>query len=389
MFGRTDTKVEIRIPKLSGSSDPPRFSANLVASLVTKADRLLSPEGEGSDVARLNRAAAGEEIRADPLTLIAVKRALAWHGLSGGAFEPALGPVKALWDAVSASPGEPPDDGELAGALALSRSEHLEADPSASTLSWRRDGCRLDLGGIAEGLAADLALETLAARGVEHASVRIGGAVASMGANPGSCPPSPWEKGLSDPLGRPLMPSAPPTGPNGKAREWRTAAFCGYTLKSVPAQGNAGKGSEGHAARNNPGGARVHEHGSCRGCGCCGRRLTLLDPATGRPLPKGLSAAVFHPSSAADAAAAAVTVSVLGPYGAERFLRQKGAQAFPEGLCAMVFSPGPEGSLATATLMLGPGGTLRVTRSLSPVPERSESREIGGIPLLPLAALSS
>ncbi|MDR1079513.1 MAG: FAD:protein FMN transferase [Deltaproteobacteria bacterium] len=402
MFGRKHTKVEIRIPRLSGSADGPRFSANLVAAAAVKADRLLSPEGEGSDVERLNSAGAGKWVDADPVTMIAVKRALAWHHASEGLFEPAIGPVKALWDAAAASPGAPPEEREIASALELSRSSWLEPDYAGSRLSWKRGGCRLELGGIAEGVAVDLALETLASRGVEHASVRLGGAVASLGADTKTFPPTPWDKGILDPRGKALGQAAR-GGVPGSAPEWRAAAFCGYPAGE--GGGNADGGGHAHGRGDGRGRVRSGERGQaggrerdrggpgepgrCRCCGGCGRRFRLMDPVSGRPLPAGVSAAVYHPSSAADASAAAVVMSVLGPRGAERFLSEKGRGCFPEGVLALVFTPGPEGSLSTTSLSLDCGGKLSVSRTLAPPADRDTDRGSVSVPFFPLTALLS
>ncbi|MDR1038003.1 MAG: FAD:protein FMN transferase [Deltaproteobacteria bacterium] len=438
MFGRKDTKVEIRIPRLSGSADGPRFSANLVAAAAVKADRLLSPEGEGSDVERLNSAGAGNWTDADPVTMIAVKRALAWHRASGGIFEPAIGPVKALWDGVAADPGTPPDDLELAGALELSRSSWLGIDAAGSRLSWKREGCRLELGGIAEGVAVDIALEILASRGVEHASVRLGGTVACLGMNTKTFPPVPWDMGILDPLGKTLLPAGIPGSPDGD-NGWRAAAFCGYRSESERGRRAAGGNGHGHSHGQDRGNgharhahgqgqgnghahhslgqeqgnghahhARGHDHHHhhatgvddihggagepkrCRCCGSCGRRFRLIDPVSGRPLPSGLAAAVYHPSSAADASAAAVVMSVLGPAGSERFLSEKGRECFPDGVHAFVFTPGPESSLATASLFLDDRGRLFVTRTITPPQDRPAERERpGSVQLLPLAALAT
>ncbi|MDR2612714.1 MAG: FAD:protein FMN transferase, partial [Deltaproteobacteria bacterium] len=241
MFGRKDTKVEIRIPRHPGCADPPRFSANLVAAAVTKADRLLSPDSEGGDVRRLNEAGASRWVAVDPLTVIAVKAALKWNLLSGGVFEPALGPLKALWKSCSAS-GEPPREADLRKASELSRSANLACDPAGSRLSWTLDGCSLDLGGLAEGLAADIGLETLLSRGVVNASVRIGGAVRHAGLDPKTG--APWDPGFADPLGSPLVPRQGP--PSLDSRPWRAAAFCGYSGVRRPG-GGAGADVGGEA----------------------------------------------------------------------------------------------------------------------------------------------
>jgi hypothetical protein len=115
-----------------------------------------------------------------------------------------------------------------------------------------------------------------------------------------------------------------------------------------------------------------------------------MDPAAARPLTGGYAAAAFHPSSAADASAAAVILSVLGPFGSERFLLEKGRECFPEGLHAQVFSPGPSGGLAASSLTLDPGGRLHAARNYPHSPRRSHRPAApGGIPLLPLSAFSS
>ena len=69
---------------------------------VRRYDALFSPSREDSDVSRIN-AAAGQAVTVDPETAALIRRGLKISALSGGAFDPTVAPVTALWDFTAAA----------------------------------------------------------------------------------------------------------------------------------------------------------------------------------------------------------------------------------------------------------------------------------------------
>lgn len=107
---------------------------------------------------------------------------------SGGAFDPAIGRVTDIWGLGPRRADGSPGDDEIADALAQSGARRLAFDADNSRLR-QPGGLWLDLSGIAKGYAADAVAEMLAAQGVRHALVEIGGECAGRGIRPDG---EPW-----------------------------------------------------------------------------------------------------------------------------------------------------------------------------------------------------
>jgi thiamine biosynthesis lipoprotein len=121
---------------------------------------------------------------------------------SGGAFDPALGRLTDLWGLGPRRAGKTPTDDEITNALTESGSQHLAFDPDNSRLR-QPGGLWLDLSGIAKGYAADAVAEMLAALGLRHALVEIGGECVGRGIRPDG---DPWWVEVETPVGFAIPP---------------------------------------------------------------------------------------------------------------------------------------------------------------------------------------
>jgi len=115
-----------------------------------------------------------EAVEMSPDLAEAVRRSIHWHGRSGGAFDPTIGPLSLLWRSARRD-GVPPSRASVEFADDVVGIEKIEFDPEAGTLRCRTAGLRLDFGGIGKGMAADAALAVLRARGLVRALVDVGG----------------------------------------------------------------------------------------------------------------------------------------------------------------------------------------------------------------------
>lgn len=122
---------------------------------LSKVDRLMHPTREGSDLAQLNAARAGECVAVHPWTRATLQLCQRLHALSGGLFEPAL-----------------PGMGSVRDLLAI--------DARAVQLL---QATRLDLGGIAKGFAVDRAIQAMKAQGAVAGLVNAGGDLRVFGAH--------------------------------------------------------------------------------------------------------------------------------------------------------------------------------------------------------------
>jgi thiamine biosynthesis lipoprotein len=144
-------------------------AAQAAFDLLDRLERELSRFLPNSDIARVNRLAAGECMRVTPTTLECLAIARHMFDLTGGVFD------------VSMGTGLP----------------SLELDPDESLVLATTTGVRLDLGGIGKGYAVDLMAEVLEEWGLSAALVHGGfSSVLALDAPPGH---GGWPLTLSDP----------------------------------------------------------------------------------------------------------------------------------------------------------------------------------------------
>jgi thiamine biosynthesis lipoprotein len=316
-------KVEIVIPLESGSATDRDQLFSLAEAAVVKADSLLSPFGERSDIRRLNEAKAGEKVKVDSLTILVIDMAISWNEKTLGLFDPTIGPIKKLYRFDGGILDAWPEPAAIQNALANVGLENLTIDRKTGELSFAKDGCYLDLGGIAKGFAADLAAEVLLKEGVRNAIVNVGGEMRVLGIDPQKTPPGPWTIGVTDPLNR-------------------------ESQYEIEAQNQALATSGSYRSFFEYEGKR-YSH--------------ILDPRDGRPVEENVvGVTVGHPNSATAADVLATVFYLLGVQGAEDYLRQHGRANFPDGLDVALFSKEGPDSLSVVTFKLDREGTLAVER---------------------------
>jgi len=94
--------------------------------------------------------------------------------LSGGAFDPTLGPLTKLWRETRDS-GCLPGAEKLDAARAACGWRHFSVDHRSRGIMFHREPMAFDLGGVAKGYAADLMLDSLKAAGISRVMIAAGG----------------------------------------------------------------------------------------------------------------------------------------------------------------------------------------------------------------------
>lgn len=158
---------------------------------IDEIEHLMSIHLDDSELAEVNRASGVHPVVVSEETFTVIKLALQIAELSGGAFDPTIGPLVKLWDISGANnlPGEE----EIEALLPLVDYKQVVLDEEASSVYLPVQGMALDLGGIAKGWAADEAGRILSGhKGI----VNLGGNVLVMDSKPDS---SPWRIGIQDP----------------------------------------------------------------------------------------------------------------------------------------------------------------------------------------------
>ena len=155
----------------------------------------MSSHLEGSDVDRINKAAGIEAVEVHQDVFYVIEQALHYAELSGGAFDPTVGPLVSLWNISGENPVVPSHE-EIDQALSLINWKDLELNREDCSVFLKKPGMALDLGGIAKGYAADEAAAIIKKAGIPRAIIDLGGNILLVG---GKKDKSPWKVGIQNP----------------------------------------------------------------------------------------------------------------------------------------------------------------------------------------------
>lgn len=172
---------------------PEAFSASF--SRLKEIEDRMSLRNQNSEVSEINRQAGKKAVVVSADTFTVIRKALQIAALSGGAFDPTVGPLVEAWDIGGDNPRKPSQE-EIDSLLPLIGYERVVLDESSSSVFLKDEGMVLDLGGIAKGYAADEVARILHGYGVEHAIVNLGGNVLTLGNKTDG---SAWKIGIQDP----------------------------------------------------------------------------------------------------------------------------------------------------------------------------------------------
>lgn len=150
---------------------------------VRRLDAVLSTWRDDSEVARLNRHPVGSPFHPSGELLSLLLEVQGWVGATGGAFDPAVGPLVDAWDLRGG--GRRPAAAELKAALEASGLGRFEIDAAKGTVVRRHERAWLDTGGFGKGAALRAAEAALRAAGVRSALLDFGGQVVAMGSEEG------------------------------------------------------------------------------------------------------------------------------------------------------------------------------------------------------------
>ncbi len=193
-----------RFPLMGGSGlvrfvdDRGRGTADAIAAAAEaearRIERKYSRYRDGSVVSEINRNAGRTPVAVDAETERLVRAALDLVALTGGRFDPTVGPLRRAWDFRS---GRVPGTGEVRELRAL-----VDAGAVAvrdGTVFLRRAGMELDLGGVGKEYAVDRAAAVLREAGIRSGIVNFAGDVRTVG---GRGDGRPWSIGVVDPRDR-------------------------------------------------------------------------------------------------------------------------------------------------------------------------------------------
>lgn len=215
-------------------------SADLYGTLFSRMRQLndiFNNYSDSSEISRVNQNAAAAPVAVSQDFFVVLKTALDFARLTGGAFDPTVGPLVKLWgfgkeprvpsqEEIEAAqklvdwqcvvlqesaqtedaPGQPEGvTGQKAANDKGSQDQNAGVEEKGFTgqeaaagpyVRFTKSGVRLDLGAIAKGYAADCLVDILREQGVQRASLSLGGNVYVYGKKPGG---SLWNVAVRNP----------------------------------------------------------------------------------------------------------------------------------------------------------------------------------------------
>jgi len=186
-----DTIVSITV--VADSKDMAEKAIEKTFAEITRFGDLINFYSDTSELAGINRNAGIHSVKVSPETLDVIEKAVFAAEKSGGAFDPTIGPIIKLWDFLNK---KKPTEAEILQALPLVKYKDILIDRADATIFLKRKGMMIDLGGIAKGYAADLAVESLKKEGILSGLVSIAGDIRTFGMKPDK---SPWTIGIKNP----------------------------------------------------------------------------------------------------------------------------------------------------------------------------------------------
>jgi thiamine biosynthesis lipoprotein len=190
----TEVKVSVWTRDESGA----RLAADRVFAEFDRLDALMSVWKDGSDVQRLNAAAGTHAVPVSPEVIETLETARQVSEWTEGAFDVTFGALSGLWKFDTQDKDERiPDRGEVVKRLPLVNFRDLVVDKGAGTAFLKREGMRVNLGGIGKGYAVDRGVAVLGRSGVRDFIIQAGGDMYVAGRRGDR----PWRVGIRDPRG--------------------------------------------------------------------------------------------------------------------------------------------------------------------------------------------
>jgi len=264
------TTYSVRIPHLPMTVDVGALKRD-IGNVLEAVNEQMSTYRSLSELSRFNTGGGQIWTPVSPDVATVARAALATSQVSGGAYDPTIGPLVSLWGFGAGSKVQAvPDAGEIEARRRSIGHGYLQTRTKSPALLKMRQGLHVDLSGIAKGFAADKVAEHLERIDIERYLFEIGGEVRVHGhGRSGNF----WRIGIEHPDGA------------GVQRIIRLAAGAIAT-----------SGDYRHFFKS------------------WGRRYShILDPRDGRPVAHGLASVTVVAPTAMAADAFSTALMVLGP----------------------------------------------------------------------------
>lgn len=169
-----------------------------IDAILAGINRRMSTYDQNSELSRFNRNPSTEWVAISDELALVIKEALRISRVSGGAFDPTVGPLVNLWGfGPEMKDDEVPSQEALDAARARVGYEKVELRAAPSALRKARGDIYLDLSAVAKGYAVDRVAAYLESLNIPDYMVEIGGELRAKGHNPRG---EPWNIAIEKPV---------------------------------------------------------------------------------------------------------------------------------------------------------------------------------------------
>jgi len=159
-------------------------------------DWRMSAQKPESEINSVSTQSGIKPVTVSESTFHVMQRALSMAQLSGGAFDPTIGPVVDLWG-VGTDKAHVPKNEDIANAKSLVDWRAIVLEAQKNSIYLKHKGMKLDFGGVAKGYAADEAARIVSEAGVKSAILSMGdSSIRVFGKKPDG---QDWKVGIQDP----------------------------------------------------------------------------------------------------------------------------------------------------------------------------------------------
>ncbi len=241
--------------------------------IINRLEKIMSFFEVTSQLSQINQQSGKLWISVDSELFFLIKEAKKYARLTGGVFDITVASLVELWQKYG-KVQKIPSQSLIEDTLKKVNYENILIDEERGMVKLRRNGQKIDLGGIAKGYAANRVIQYYQQKGLRSAMINLGGNVALLG---GRDDEKPWQIGIQNPL----------------QKRGECLAIISVSNTAVVTSGNY----ERFFLENN----RIYHH--------------ILSPLTGYPASSGLrSVTIIYP----DAMLADVLATTLFILGLER-----------------------------------------------------------------------
>ena len=170
-------------------------AASAAAKRIGELDSTISWRTDGSDIARINKAAGTGWVSIQPETASILKLSLDVAKETDGAFDPTILPISSMWD-FGGNNQHVPSKANIQKFLKYVDYKDLRIDTSKNTASLRNHYMGIDLGAVGKGAACTDAVDAYRSTGAECGIIAVGGSIGMFGHKADG---SPWDVAVRDP----------------------------------------------------------------------------------------------------------------------------------------------------------------------------------------------